>query len=72
MWLEILCLFRCHLGECHDDDFIAHLKKSGGGSVQADTAGFSRPFKNVGFYALAVVVVYYVNMLPGKHAACVH
>jgi len=57
-----------HLHEGHDDEFVAHLSFPCRSAIQANDAGTSFAFDDVGFEALSIVVVDDKHFLVGDHA----
>ena len=65
-------LFGCHEGIGHDDDFVAHLEFSGGGTIEADAATAALASDNVSFDALSVAIVDHVHMFAGQKSGGLH
>ena len=70
--MKLTSLFRCHLCVSHNDDHIVRLHKTGGSSIEADTARSTFTFNNIGNEALAIVIVHNMYLLTFEHASCIH
>lgn len=69
---EVGCLLGSHLRVGHNDDDVAHLAAPGCGSVETDVARAGSAGDCVGFEALSVVVVDYIDVLACDYAGCLH